>query len=70
MKRYLVLYLATLAVMVPLDFLFLGVLAKDFFKSQVGDMLGALRLVPAVAFYLLYTAGILVFVSASEGAAV
>ena len=65
MSRTIALYLATFAVMVPLDFLFLGVLAKGFFHSQVGAVMGELRLAPAVLFYLLYTAGILVFVSAT-----
>jgi uncharacterized membrane protein len=63
MKRYIVLYLATLIVMVPVDFLFLGLMAKGFFTSQVGDMLGEVRLAPAILFYLLYVVGILVFVS-------
>jgi uncharacterized membrane protein len=39
--------------------------AKGFFTSQVGDMLGEIRLAPAILFYLLYVAGILVFVSGS-----
>ena len=64
MQRYAVLYLATLIVLIPVDFLFLGVVAKGFFTSQVGDMLGEIRLAPAVLFYLLYVAGVLVFVSA------
>ena len=68
MNRYLVLYLATLLVLVPLDLLFLGLVAKDFFTSQVGNMLGDLKLVPAVLFYLLYVAGVLVFVSGSPSA--
>jgi uncharacterized membrane protein len=68
MKRHVILYLATLAAMVPLDFLFLGVLAKDFFRSQVGGALGDLNIVPAVAFYLLYPAGIVIFASAAAGA--
>ena len=68
MKRYLVLYLATLLVLIPLDFLFLGVAAKGFFASQVGDMLGEIRPAPAILFYLLYVAGILIFVSGSLGA--
>jgi uncharacterized membrane protein len=67
MKRYVILYVATLAVLVPLDFLFLGVLAKDFFRSQVGGALGDLNVLPAVLFYLLYAAGIVIFVSASAG---
>jgi uncharacterized membrane protein len=62
-KRYLVLYLATLIVIIPIDFLFLGLVAKGFFTSQVGDMLGEIRPAPAVLFYLLYVVGILIFVS-------
>ena len=68
MKRYAVLYLATLVVIIPIDFLFLGLVAKSFFTSQVGDMLGAIRLAPAILFYLLYVVGILIFVSASPDA--
>jgi uncharacterized membrane protein len=58
------LYLATLVVLMVLDFLFLGILAKGFFVAQVGNMLGEARAVPALLFYLLYVAGILIFVSA------
>ena len=63
MKRYVVLYLATLIFLIPIDFLFLAMVAKGFFTAQVGDMLGEIRLAPAILFYLLYVAGILVFVS-------
>ena len=68
MNRYAVLYLATLFVLIPLDFLFLGVVAKDFFTSQVGNMLGEIKLVPAALFYLVYVAGVLIFVSGSPSA--
>ena len=68
MNRYVVLYLATLIVLIPIDFLFLGLVAKGFFSSQVGDMLGEIRLTPAILFYLLYVIGILVFVSGQAGA--
>jgi uncharacterized membrane protein len=67
-QRYAVLYFATLIVLIPIDFLFLGMVAKGFFTAQVGDMLGEIRLAPAVLFYLLYVAGVLVFVSAPAGA--
>jgi uncharacterized membrane protein len=67
-NRYAVLYLATLFVIVPLDFLFLGIVAKDFFTSQVGNMLGEIKLVPAILFYLLYVVGIVIFVSSSPAA--
>ena len=68
MNRYAVLYLVTLFVIVPVDFLFLGVIAKGFFTSQVGHLLGEIKLVPAVLFYLAYVAGILTFVSGGGGA--
>lgn len=63
MNRYVILYLATLIVIIPIDFLFLGFVAKGFFTSQVGNMLGEIKLAPAILFYLLYVVGILIFVS-------
>ena len=68
MNRYAVLYLATLFVIIPIDFVFLGIIAKDFFTSQVGNMLGEIKLVPALLFYLLYVVGIVIFVSGPAGA--
>ena len=67
MNRYVVLYLVTLCVIVPIDFLFLGVVAKGFFTSQVGHLLGEIKLVPAILFYLIYVAGIVIFVSGGVG---
>lgn len=68
MNRYAVIYLVTLSVIVPADFLFLGVVAKGFFTSEVGNMLGEVKLVPAILFYLLYVAGTVIFVSGGAGA--
>lgn len=68
MNRFAVLYLVTLFVLIPLDFLFLGVVAKEFFTSQVGNMLGEIKLLPAVLFYLVYVVGVLVFVSGPQAA--
>jgi uncharacterized membrane protein len=67
-QRNVVLYLATLIVLIPIDFLFLGIVAKGFFTSQVGDMLGEIRPVPAILFYLLYVVGVLVFVNGPAAA--
>jgi uncharacterized membrane protein len=67
-NRYAVLYLATMIVLLPLDLLFLGVLAKGLFVSQVGDMLGGVRVAPAILFYLIYIAGIVVFANGSAAA--
>lgn len=63
MKRYVILYLGTLIALIPVDFLFLGFVAKGLFVSEVGDMLGEVRPAPAILFYLLYVAGMLIFVS-------
>jgi uncharacterized membrane protein len=41
---------------------------KDFFTSQVGNMLGEINLAPAVLFYLLYIVGIVIFVNGAAGA--
>ena len=68
MKRYLFLYLATALVLLPLDLVFLGAIARNFFAAQVGDMLGEVRLAPAILFYLLYVAGIVVFASGTADA--
>jgi len=67
-NRIAVQYVATLVVLTGLDFLFLGLIAKGFFTAEVGDMLGELKVLPAVVFYLLYVAGVLTFVSGSTGA--
>jgi uncharacterized membrane protein len=66
-NRYVVLYLVTLFVIVPIDFLFLGIVARGFFTSQVGHLLGEIKLMPAILFYLLYVAGIVIFVSGAAG---
>ena len=39
LNRYVLLYLATLIVLIPVDVLFLGMVARRFFTSEVGDML-------------------------------
>jgi len=55
-------YLATGIVFAVLDALWLGVVAKGFFQSQLGDLMRArILFAPAVAFYLLFIAGLVVF---------
>jgi uncharacterized membrane protein len=67
-NRYVVLYLATLIILIPVEFVFVGIVAKGVFTSEVGDMLGEIRPAPAILFYLLYVAGVLIFVSGSVNA--
>lgn len=68
--RYGVLYLSTLVSMVVLDGLFLILIAAPLFKATLGDLLlPSFRVTPAVLFYLLYTVGLLTFVSLPSAAA-
>jgi uncharacterized membrane protein len=67
-NRIAVLYVVTLVVLTGLDFLFLGLIAKGFFTAEVGDMLGELKVLPAILFYPLYVVGVLIFVSGTAGA--
>jgi uncharacterized membrane protein len=67
--RFAIIYLSTLVVMLPLDFAFLGTIGKKVFSANVGDMvLDAPRLPPAVLFYVLYLAGVVIFVNGTAPA--
>ena len=63
MAQYLKLYLATLLAFFVIDMLWLGVVARDFYQRQLGFLL---RPQPnwfaAIVFYLLFIAGLVVFV--------
>ena len=53
--------------MSALDLLWIGGVARDFYKARIGDML-ELHMVPAVVFYLIYVVGLIVFVNGGENA--
>ena len=63
MKRFLVLYVAAAILFFPIDMIWLGLVARDFYKAQLGDLL-----LPqpnwgvAIAFYCLYLVGLVTFV--------
>ncbi len=62
MTRTLATYAATLATMVLLDLLWLGVVAKPLYQSGIGHLMADKPNIPvAVLFYLVYAAGLLVF---------
>ena len=67
MKHYLLVYCATLMVMVALDMVWLGVVARDFYKNRMGDML-EFHAVPGIVFYVLYAVGIVLFVNGNSSA--
>lgn len=54
-------FVGTLAVFAIVDLIWLGVIAKDFYRSQLGGLLAdKISLVPAVIFYLVFCAGLVV----------
>jgi uncharacterized membrane protein len=62
MTRLLLTYVATLVVFVVVDLVWLGLVAKDFYRSSIGHLMGdGFNISAAIAFYLIYVAGILMF---------
>ena len=63
MKRVLVAYAAALVVMLGLDLAWLGVFARKLYADEIGSLLLARpMLAPAVLFYVIYAAGVVLFV--------
>jgi uncharacterized membrane protein len=62
MNTHLVGYLATAIVLLGIDFAWLTIMGPPLYRRTLGDVLVQnFRIIPAVAFYLLYTAGIMTF---------
>jgi len=62
MASYLIAYLATMAVFFVIDFVWLGIVAKGFYRDQIGPLLlDEFRVGYAAIFYLLYGVGVVVF---------
>lgn len=62
MKVLIVSYAVALGVLAVIDALWLGVIARDFYKSQLGEMLREKPIWSvAVLFYLVHAAGVAVF---------
>lgn len=67
MKPFAIAYGAALLAFLIIDGIWLGVVAKSFYANQLGDLLRKNVLaLPALAFYMLYTAG-LVFLAVRPG---
>lgn len=63
MVYYLKLYLATLVVFFAVDIIWLGLVARTFYRKQLDFLLAPnTNWIAAIAFYLLFILGILVFV--------
>ncbi len=62
MTRYVAAYAGTVMVMVLLDLLWLGVIAKSMYEHDLGHLMANKPNVPvAIVFYALYAMGIVIF---------
>ena len=69
MNKYLSAYLATAVVMIALDMLWLGVIAKPLYQSGLGHLMAERpNWVAAVAFYVLYALGLMLFAVVPQAA--
>ncbi|MBN1370293.1 MAG: DUF2177 family protein [Dehalococcoidaceae bacterium] len=60
--KIVILYFSALVAFFAIDMLWLGVISKDFYARQLGHLLSPkVHWVPAIIFYLLFVAGILIF---------
>ena len=55
-------YLITLVSFAVVDGIWLGVVARRFYRAQIGSLMGPTNWTAAVLFYLFYIAGLLFFV--------
>lgn len=63
LKNSIVLYFITLVVFFVIDMVWLGLVAKGFYRRQLGALLSSkVNWTAAILFYLLFIAGLLVFV--------
>jgi uncharacterized membrane protein len=61
-RQTVLLYLITLAVFFAIDMVWLGLVAKTFYRKHLGFLMGPTVVWPAaILFYLLFIAGLLVF---------
>ena len=62
MIRYAIAYVSTLLVFLAIDAVWLTTMSQRLYRRYLGDILaGSVNLAPAVLFYLVYIAGIIVF---------
>lgn len=63
MTFYVKLYALTAIVFLAIDLMWLGIVARQFYESRLGHLLRPdIQLPAAIGFYLLFIAGLLVFV--------
>jgi uncharacterized membrane protein len=61
LSSFITLYLISIPVFVALDLLWLGVIAKGFYQTNLGHLLGPINWGAAIAFYLIFLLGLTYF---------
>lgn len=62
MLKYVIAYLSTAALFLAVDFVWLSIMANDFYRNRIPDVIGTQANYPAaIAFYLIFVAGIVIF---------
>jgi uncharacterized membrane protein len=62
MMKYVVAYLTAVATLFVLDLIWLGFVAKSFYREQIGPlMLDQINVPAAIVFYALYVVGVVIF---------
>ncbi len=59
--QFFTLYLMSIPIFVLFDLLWLGVVAKNFYQTRLGHLLGEVAWLPAVIFYLVFLLGLTYF---------
>lgn len=58
---YVYLYLLTIPIFFLIDMVWLGVVAKNFYQTNLASFLGPVNWMAAIIFYLIFIVGILIF---------
>jgi uncharacterized membrane protein len=68
MIKYIAAYFATAVVMIALDILWLGVIAKPLYQQGIGHLMADKPIIwAAVLFYVIYAGGLMMFAVAPNG---
>jgi uncharacterized membrane protein len=59
---YIIAFAATLIVFAGIDLIWLGAIAKGFYRAQLGNLMASkIGLLPAIVFYMIFAAGLVHF---------
>lgn len=59
---YVAAYMGAAVVFCVMDFIWLTIIAKNFYQTHMGDLMAIeIKIVPAIIFYIIYLAGLVLF---------